>query len=111
MTHKDRWRFESRDNRFEVRHDRGNREALDRRWIAVERFDLDFEPRICWSEDAVALGCIARDPVLPASRCHPETMNQYNRIGTFQLCGHGGLLLDSFRAVPTREPATRRVHD
>src|SRR5688572_30655009 len=89
MTYKDRRRLESLDNVYEVRHDRGNGEAFDRRWIAVERFDLDLEPRIRWSEDAVALGFIARDPVLPASRRHPEAMNQYNRIGTFRLRGHG----------------------
>jgi hypothetical protein len=83
MTDEDRWRFASPGNCFEVRHDRGNRETLDGRWIAVERFDLDLEPRIRWSEDAVAMGFIARNPVLPASRCHPEAMNQYNRIETF----------------------------
>src|SRR5215831_17390908 len=90
MSHKDRWRLEVPDNGLEMRHDSGNREALDGRWIAVERFDLDLEPRIRWSDDAVALGFIAHDPVLPASRRHPEAMNQYNRIGTFRLRGHGG---------------------
>src|SRR4030095_5006281 len=89
MTHKDRWRLQSLDNAFEVRHDRGNREAVDGRWIAVERFDLDLEPRIRWGEDAVAPGFIARDPVLPASWGHPEAMNQHYRIGTFQRRGHG----------------------
>src|SRR5215475_6769214 len=89
MTHKDRWRLELLDNGFEVRHDRGNREALDGRWIAGERFDLDLETRIRWSEDAVTPGFLARDPVLPASRRHPEAMNQYDRIGTFRLRGHG----------------------
>src|SRR5262245_38622489 len=89
MTNENRWGLGLSDNGFEVRHDRGNREALDGRWIAVERFDLDLEPWIRWSEDAVALGFIARDPVLPASRRHPEAMNQYNRIGTFRLRGHG----------------------
>jgi hypothetical protein len=84
MTHKDRWRIESFDNAFEVRHDRGNRETLDGRWIAVERLDLCLEPRIRWSKDAVASGLIAQDPVLPTSRRHPETMNQHNRIGTFR---------------------------
>ena len=59
MTHEDRRRLTSPGNGFQVRHDRGNREALDGRWIAVERFDLDLEPRIRWSEDAVALGFIA----------------------------------------------------
>jgi hypothetical protein len=83
MTHEDRGRLDSLDNAFEVRHDRGNRETLNGRWIAVERFDLDLEPRIRWSEDAVAPGFIARDPMLPASWRHPEAMNQHDRIGTF----------------------------
>src|SRR5262245_32276177 len=86
MTHEDRWRL-TPGNGFEVRHDRGNRETLDGRWIAVERLDLGLEPRIRWSEDVVALGFIARNPVLPASRRHPEAMNQHNRIGTFWWCG------------------------
>jgi hypothetical protein len=30
MTHQDRGRLDSLDNTFEVRHDRGNRETLDR---------------------------------------------------------------------------------
>jgi hypothetical protein len=30
-----------RGNGFQVRHDRGNRETLDGRWIVVEPFDLD----------------------------------------------------------------------
>jgi hypothetical protein len=84
MTHEDRWRLESLDNAFEVRHDRVNREAFDGRRIAVEGFDLDLEPGIRWSEHAVALGFIACDPVLPASRRHPEAMNQYDRIGSFR---------------------------
>ena len=62
MTHEDRWRLESLDDGLEVRHDRGNREALDGRLIAVERFGLDLEPRIRWSENAVASGFIACDP-------------------------------------------------
>jgi hypothetical protein len=74
MTHEDRRRLDSFDNDFEVRHDRGDREVFDRRWIAVERFDLDLESRIRWSEDAIALGFIVRDPVLPASRRHPEAV-------------------------------------
>src|SRR4029453_17574626 len=89
MTYEDRWCLELLDHDFEMLHERGNREPLDGRWIAVERFDLDLEPRIRWSEDAVALGFIARDPVLPAARRHPEAMNQYDRIGTFRLRGHG----------------------
>src|SRR5262245_45567126 len=92
MTHEDRWRL-APGNGFEVRHDRGNRETLDGRWIAVERLDLGLEPRIRWSEDAVALGFIARNPVLPASRRHPEAMNQHNRIGTFWWCGHESVSL------------------
>jgi hypothetical protein len=82
MTHEDRWRL---DDGLEVRHDRGNREALDGRLIAVERFGLDLEPRIRWSENAVASGFIACDPVLPAPRRHPEAMNQYD----LRLRGHG----------------------
>src|SRR5262249_24086330 len=89
MTHEDRGCLELPDDAFEVRHDRGNREAFDGRWIAVQRLDLDLEPRIRWSEDAIAPGPIARDPVLPASRRHPEAMNQDNRIGTFRWRGHG----------------------
>src|SRR5215475_1667250 len=92
MTHQDRWRL-TPGNGFEVRHDRGNRETLDGRWVAVERRDLGLEPRIRWSEDAVALGFIARNPVLPASRRHPEAMNQHNRIGTFWWCGHESVSL------------------
>src|SRR5688572_33071224 len=87
MTHEDRWRLESLDYGFESRHDRGNREAFDGRRIAVEGLDLDLEPRIRWSEHAVTLGFIACDPVLPASRRHPEAMHQDNR--TFRQRGHG----------------------
>src|SRR5262245_18191220 len=97
MTHKDRGRLALADNAFEVRHERGNREALDGRWIAVERLDLDLESRIRRREDAIAPGLIARDPVLPASRRHPEAMNQDNRIGTFRLRGH--------RASPCGSPS------
>src|SRR6188474_344574 len=89
MTHQDRWCLESSDNDFEVLYDRGSREALDGRWIAVERFDLDLESRIRWCQDAVALGVIARDPVFPASRRHPEAMNEHDRIGLFRPHGHG----------------------
>src|SRR5215813_14254977 len=88
MAHEDRWRFELPDHAFEVRHERGHREALDGRWIAVQCFDLDLEPRIRWSKDAIAPRFITRDPVLPASRRHPEAMNEYNRIGTFRLRWH-----------------------
>jgi hypothetical protein len=84
MTHEDRWRLESANNTFEVRHDRGNREAFDGRRIAVESLDLDLEPGIRWSEHAVAPGFIACDPGFPASRRHPEAMNQYDRIGSFR---------------------------
>src|SRR5262245_3742390 len=88
MTHEDRRRLELPDDGFEVLHDRGYREALDGRWIAVESFDLDLEPRIRGSDDAVAPGFVARDPVLPAPPRHPEAMNQYNRIGALRLRGH-----------------------
>jgi hypothetical protein len=81
MTDEDRRRLESFDDAFEVRHDRGYREAFDRRRIAVEGLDLDFEPGIRRREHAIALGFIMRDPVLPASRRHPETMNQDDRSG------------------------------
>src|SRR5262245_36359726 len=93
MTHEDRWRVDSLNNAFEMLHEGGNREALDGRWIAVERLDLDLEARIRWREDEVASGLIARDPVLPASRRHPEAMNQDDRIGTFRWRGHGRLLV------------------
>src|SRR5499426_789797 len=42
------------NNEFEVRHERGSREAFDGSGIAVE--GLDLEPGIRWSESAVALG-------------------------------------------------------
>src|SRR5262245_45752424 len=90
MAHEDRRHLESPDDDFEVLHDRGSREALDGRWIAVERFDLDLKPRIGWSEDAVASRLVTWDPVLPASRRHPEAVNQHDRVGTFRWRGHGG---------------------
>src|SRR5262245_41711734 len=93
MTHEDRRCLESFDDVFEVRHESRNRESLDGRWIAIERFYLDLEPRIGRSEDLVALGFIPLDPMLPASRRHPETMNQYDSIGTFRWRGHNCLLL------------------
>src|SRR5262245_52782065 len=107
MTHEDRWRLECLDHAFEVRHDRGRREAFDRRWIAVERFDLDRESRIRWGEHAVAPGFVACDPVLPASRRHPEAMDEYDRIGTFRWRRHSA---SPCRVAPTGACSERNLH-
>src|SRR6266545_386248 len=68
--------------------DPGNRELLDRGGIRVQRLDLHLESRVGRGEDAVAAALVASDPVLPASRCHPEAVDEDDRVGCRSLGGH-----------------------
>jgi hypothetical protein len=43
VAHEDRRGVERRDDRLQMRDDRRDREPLDRRWVGVERLDLDLE--------------------------------------------------------------------
>jgi hypothetical protein len=61
--------------------DRGDREVFDRGRVRVQRLDLDVEARIGGSEDAIAATLVAGLPVLPASRGHPEAVDQDDRVG------------------------------
>src|SRR3954466_4133383 len=108
MTHNDGWFPKCPDYGFEPRHDRGNRQTLDWRRIAIERFDLDIEPGVRWSEHAVALGLKTCDPLFPASGRHPETVNQNNGIRTFRWRGHGAPpcgVRSTNKAVITQSPS------
>ena len=81
VAHEDRRRVERRDDRLQMRDDRRNCEPLDRRWVGVERLDLDLETRVCRDEDLVAPRLIVRNPVLPTARRQPEAVDQHDRIG------------------------------
>jgi hypothetical protein len=76
------WRRVDRpDHGGEVFDDGGYGDFLDRRWVGVERLDLDLETGVGRREDTEALLLVVVDPVLPASWGHPEAMDQHDGVG------------------------------
>jgi hypothetical protein len=57
-------------------------------WILVERFDLDLKARVGNGEHTVTTALVALDPLLPASRGDPQTVDQYDCV---RAAGVGGL--------------------
>jgi hypothetical protein len=72
--------------------DRGHRQRLDRRGISVERLHLDLESGIGRGENAVAGLLVTLDPVLPASRGHPEAVDQDNGVRGGRVGAHAAFL-------------------
>ena len=68
------------DQSLEARDDLRHRHSFDRRRIGIERLDLDVEARIRGGEDAKALRLVVRDPMLPAPRRDPETVDEYDGV-------------------------------
>jgi hypothetical protein len=50
--------------------------AVTEATAAPATYDLDVEPWIRRRDDVVALGLVVRNPVLPATRGHPEAVDQ-----------------------------------
>ena len=85
--------------------DRRYREVLDGRRVRIQRLDLHLEAGVC-SQDAVAAALVASLPVLPASRRHPEAVDEHDRV---RCGGHEPLLPVGVGSRYTRTEAGRCV--
>ena len=55
-------------------------EVDDRRGVLAQRLDLDVEARVGGREDVVPLALVVSDPMLPATRCDPEPVNENDGV-------------------------------
>src|ERR687890_925193 len=96
--------IELSDDAFIVLDDPRDSQSLNRGGILVERLDLYLEAWVGGGQHAVSLVLVVLDPVLPATGCHPEAVNQDDgvRDGWIGgvLGGHGFLLLTSLSPRP-----------
>src|SRR3712207_6725170 len=94
VTHDDRWALQLAYDTLVVLHDCGDRQRLDRGGILVQGLYLYLQAGVGRSEHAIAAALVALDPVLPAARSHPQTVDQHDgvwstRIRGVVLGGHG----------------------
>src|SRR5215212_6875430 len=68
VAHDDRRALELPDDALEVLYRAGHCQRLDGRGVLAQRFDLDLQAGIGWSEHAVSALGVVFDPPLPAAR-------------------------------------------
>src|SRR5215217_7970443 len=76
VAHENRRLVELSDDALVVLDYGGDRKRLDRRGVLVERLYLYLQAGVCWGEHMIATVLIALDPLLPAARSHPESVDQ-----------------------------------
>ena len=57
----------------------GNGRLGDDLGLLAQRLDLDLESRVCRHDDLMSLRPVVRSPVVPASRRHPQPVDQHDR--------------------------------
>jgi hypothetical protein len=107
MSHDDRWLIEIADDALVMLDDAGDGQRLDRRGVCAQRLDLDLEAGVGGGEHPVAAACVAVDPVLPAARGHPQSVDQHNRVSNDRERGTGSH--DSLLNMSTRGSALDRT--
>jgi hypothetical protein len=88
---------------LEVLDDPRDSRGLDRGGVLVERLYLYLKAWVCGGEHAVSLVLVVLDPVLPATGCHPEAVNQHDGVGRSPVggvFGSHGVLLTSLSPRP-----------
>src|SRR3712207_5158829 len=81
VAHDDRRALQLAYNTLVVLHDCGDRQRLDRGRVLVQRLYLYLQAGVGRSEHTIATVLIALDPLLPAARSHPESVDQDDGVG------------------------------
>src|SRR5215212_1454114 len=81
VAHDDRRALQLAYDTLVVLHDCGDRQRLDRGGVLVQRLYLYLQAGVCWGEHMIATVLIALDPLLPAARSHPESVDQDDGVG------------------------------
>src|SRR5215212_8351139 len=100
VAHDDRRALQLAYDTLVVLHDCRDRQRLDRGGVLVQRLYLYLKAGVGGGEHAIAAALVALDPVLPATGCHPQPMDQDDgvwntRIRGVVLGGHDDLLSQS----------------
>src|SRR5215212_3521839 len=94
VSNEDGWLLQLAYDSFVVLDDPRDSQSLDRRGVFVEGLYLYLQARICGGEHAVSVVLVVLDPVLPATGCHPESVNQDDGVWSGWIGGllgsHGG---------------------
>src|SRR5829696_8056059 len=94
VSHEDGWLLQLAYDAFVVLDDPRDGQSFDRGGVLVERLDLYLKARVGRGEHTVAAALVVLDPVLPATGCHPQPVNQEDGVRGARVGGvlgsHGG---------------------
>jgi hypothetical protein len=86
----DRWGVKAADDRLQVLDDLRHGDLFDGRRVGVQRLDLDLKAGVGRRQHREALAFVVGDPVLPAPRGYPESVDEDDRGGRCRSVAHRG---------------------